>query len=149
MSLLDSPNYSQPDTGRLDASVSQTVMQVEGYLIPVFHEIHSPAGNTLSDTVLERLQTWVRFPMIASGFWKFYVMPYMVYTMVYTSMVYHSFMWYITHQYDLVYIIVYHISESWNITCVISHMRYITWYIPWYIGISFTMIYWYMTWYIS
>lgn len=60
--------------------------------------------------VLERLQTWVRFPMIASGFWNFYVMPYMVYTMVYTSMVYHSFMWYITHQYDLVYIIVYHIS---------------------------------------
>ena len=48
MSLLDSPNDSQPDTGRLDASVSQTVMQLEGYLIPVFHEIHSPAGNTLS-----------------------------------------------------------------------------------------------------
>ena len=51
MSLLDSPkspNYSQPDTGRLHASVSQTVMQVEGYLILFFHVIHSPAGNTLS-----------------------------------------------------------------------------------------------------
>ena len=48
MSLLDSPNYSQPDTGRLDASVSQTVMHLEGYLKVFFHEIHSPAGNTLS-----------------------------------------------------------------------------------------------------
>jgi hypothetical protein len=45
--------------------------------------------------------------------------------------------------------IVYHISESWYITYVISHMRNITWYIPWFIGISFTMIYWYITWYIS
>ena len=64
--------------------------------------------------VLERVQTWVRFPMFECGFWNFYVsvMPYMVYTMVYTSMVYHSFMWYITHQYDLVYIIVYHISKT-------------------------------------
>ena len=48
MPLLDSPNYSQPDTGRLDASVSQTVMLFEGYLILFFYEIHSPAGNTLS-----------------------------------------------------------------------------------------------------
>ena len=44
-------------------------------------------------------------------------MSYMVYTMVYTRMVYHSFIWYITHQYDLVYIMVYHIA----------------WYIKWYI----------------
>ncbi len=50
MSLLDSPNDSQPDTGRLDDSVSQTVMQLNGYLVVFFHEIHSPspAGNTLS-----------------------------------------------------------------------------------------------------
>ena len=36
MSLLDSPNDSQPDTGRLDASVSQTVTLLIGYLIMCF-----------------------------------------------------------------------------------------------------------------
>lgn len=48
MSLLDSPNYSQPDTGRLDASVSQAVTLQISYLIYNFHEIHSLAGNMLS-----------------------------------------------------------------------------------------------------
>ena len=48
MSLLDSPNYSQPDTGRLDASVSQAVTLQISYLIQISHEIHSLAGNMLS-----------------------------------------------------------------------------------------------------
>jgi hypothetical protein len=89
--------------------------------------------------VLESMELWVRFPVCAIGFWNFCVMPYLVYTMVYTSMVYHSYIWYITHQYNLVYIMVYHIS--WYITCVISHMRYITWYITWYIGLIYHMLY--------
>lgn len=48
MSLLDSPNDSQPDTGRLDASVSQAVTLLISYVIYNFHEIHSRDGNTLS-----------------------------------------------------------------------------------------------------
>ena len=48
MSLLVSPNDSQPDTGRLNASVSQAVTLHISYWILHIHEILGPVGNTLS-----------------------------------------------------------------------------------------------------